>query len=602
MGIFFRRVLHHPVTAWVVLLASLVLTALAWRISETFVHQRANDRFQFEVADITLAIERRIRDYEMVLRGGLGLFAVTDAVTRECWQKYVSSLSIDTYFPGIQGIGFSKVIPPAELADHIAKIRSEGFPSYSVRPDGKRELYTSIIYLEPFSGRNLRAFGYDMFSEPVRRAAMERARDTGKMAISGGVTLVQEDETDIQRGFLMYLPVYRKGSPSGTAEERRAALSGFVYSPFRIKDFMLGILGSGVEGISFEVFEGNKVSADTILYDSNDDGRVHADTPGHRPDFSSKAEFSVGGHIWTLYIHSTPGFFSPLEASQPLLVAGGGVFVDFLLFVIIASVTQRQKQALFLAAEMTEALRQSKRLLSEKARMLELANASLEQFTHVLAHHLQEPVRLQYAFTQHLDKLLPEPHSPEAKQALNYVLHGARHLHDLLRDVEIYLSAHRLSPPGVPCDADAALDAALLQAGEAIVETGAVIERHPLPHVWIGALQLTDVFSALLSNALRFRHPDRPLCLSISAACDGEHAVLSVCDNGIGINPQYHERVFGIFEQLQRDRDSSSTGLGLSLAKRIVESAGGRIWIESGLLNGICVRIALRPEQGGSTA
>lgn len=93
--------------------------------------------------------------------------------------------------------------------------------------------FSTSIYLEPFTGDNLRAFGYDMFSEPVRQEAMQRAGDSGRAALSGMVTLIQESPGEGQPGFLIYNPIYRKGMPLATVDERRAALLGFAYSPFR---------------------------------------------------------------------------------------------------------------------------------------------------------------------------------------------------------------------------------------------------------------------------------------------------------------------------------------------------------------------------------
>ncbi|MBA4376943.1 MAG: hypothetical protein C0401_12340 [Anaerolinea sp.] len=115
--------------------------------------------------------------HEAILRSGAGLFYATENVSRENWRTFVDNLDLDLHYPGIQGYGFSMLISPDILAQHTAEIRAQGFPEYQVRPDGERENYTSIIYIEPFSGRNLKAFGYDMFSEPVRRYDMERARD-----------------------------------------------------------------------------------------------------------------------------------------------------------------------------------------------------------------------------------------------------------------------------------------------------------------------------------------------------------------------------------------------------------------------------------------
>ncbi|HDL8936153.1 TPA: CHASE domain-containing protein [Vibrio cholerae] len=148
--------------------------------------------------------------YQQVLRGTAGIFNIYKIVDRHQFRDYYERQALERYLPGIQGIGFAKAIHPLELQVHIEQIRAEGFPSYSVLPEGQRDLYSSIIYLEPFSGRNLRAFGYDMYSEPVRRFAMQRSMDTGEMMLSGWVRLQQEVGVHEQTGFLIYQAVYDK--------------------------------------------------------------------------------------------------------------------------------------------------------------------------------------------------------------------------------------------------------------------------------------------------------------------------------------------------------------------------------------------------------
>ncbi|MGH8500949.1 MAG: CHASE domain-containing protein [Gammaproteobacteria bacterium] len=153
-----------------------------------------------------------------------GLFAASKMVSRHEFHAYVQKLDIQDHHPGIQGIGYSEFTESAQRVAHVKRVRDEGFPGYAIKPEGERTEYTAIVYLEPFDWRNRRAFGYDMFSESVRRAAMERARDIGKHAVSSKVTLVQETDEDVQTGFLMYLPVYRNGAATATVGQRRQAL------------------------------------------------------------------------------------------------------------------------------------------------------------------------------------------------------------------------------------------------------------------------------------------------------------------------------------------------------------------------------------------
>ncbi|BCB28670.1 hypothetical protein SKTS_35560 [Sulfurimicrobium lacus] len=204
------------------------------------------EEFKFRFNETVANIERRLSGYDLVLRGAAGLFVASDSVDRDEFRKYVSELNLESRYPGLQGVGYSLLVVPDDKERHITETRREGFAGYAIRPEGTRDIYTSIIYIEPFDWRNQRAFGYDMYSEPIRRAAMMRARDENQVIVSGKVTLLQETDKDKQAGFLMYVPVYRNGVTLDTLDARRANLTGWVYAPFRINDLMRGILGAHV--------------------------------------------------------------------------------------------------------------------------------------------------------------------------------------------------------------------------------------------------------------------------------------------------------------------------------------------------------------------
>jgi PAS domain S-box-containing protein len=341
-----RRLLQLRATAWVILVLSFAITALAWWISATAIQAKAAQRFGFQTQDIAASIVTRLLIYETALRSGVGLFNASQDVTRDEWRQYVSDLRLQQNFPGIQGLCFSLMLAPEARERHLAAVRAEGFPDYVIRPEGDRETYSAIVYLEPFDWRNQRAFGYDMFSEPVPRAAMERARDSGEAAISGRVILVQETQEDVQYGFFMYLPVYRKNMPVATVDERRAALMGFVYSPFRVKDFLRGILDVDQGGIGLELFDGETPAPETLLLDDIPNLELHAlrmpQSPGQ---FAKRMRIPVGQRVWNLYVHTLPGYLSGAETAQPLIVALGGVVLDLFLFGIVASVSRRQRHA-----------------------------------------------------------------------------------------------------------------------------------------------------------------------------------------------------------------------------------------------------------------
>lgn len=353
-------IFHNEYVAFLVLAVSLLITALGWRIAAQYVEQRAHDRFQFEVDEARDRILKRMLEYEQVLRGGIALFeTMGQELSREQWREYVTTLQIEKYFPGIQGIGYAQMLAPEELSEHVAAIRAEGFPDYKVQPEGERELYSAIVFLEPFDWRNQRAFGYDMFSNAVRQAAMVVARDSGQPAISGRVTLVQETDQDVQAGFLMYLPLYRAGMPAETVAQRRAALRGFVYSPFRTRDLMRGILGRESPYLDFSIYDGTQqLSAETLLYNSTASGTIP-----ERPNFSTTDVIELPGRSWSVTFHSRPLFDRSMESSQPEVIAFGGLAVDILLFLVILSIAGERQRVQHKADVITAQLRDETRRL-----------------------------------------------------------------------------------------------------------------------------------------------------------------------------------------------------------------------------------------------
>ncbi|WP_054760039.1 CHASE domain-containing protein [Methylomonas koyamae] len=222
---------RHYLPVLLVLSVAAGFLFFAWQALDRNHRQRLHEYFEFEVERIASNISERMALHALTLRSAAGVFAASDEVTRNDWREFVEMLELDQNHPGVQGVGYAQWIPAGQLPAHIAQIRAQGFPEYALSPDTPRAHYTSIVFLEPFSGRNLRAFGFDMFSEPVRREAMERARDSGELAYSGKVVLVQETKADAQAGMLAYFPVYRHGRVPQTVEQRRAALQGGCISP-----------------------------------------------------------------------------------------------------------------------------------------------------------------------------------------------------------------------------------------------------------------------------------------------------------------------------------------------------------------------------------
>lgn len=351
--------------AWLVLAFTLLGQLLILQQLRANSDRAAEQQFELLVGKVTNAIEQRLIDHEQILFGAAGLFAASGEVSRAQWRAYVERQQLADRYPGIQGVGFSKVVRASEREAHEQSIRAEGFADYRIQPEGERPVYMPIVYLEPFNDRNRAAFGYDMYAEPVRHQAMRQAASTGKSRISGKVILRQETHGKVQAGVLIYVPLYHPAMPLETAEQRMNALLGFAYSPYRMDDLMEGILGAADLNLSLRIYSGPTQQAEQLLFASKE----HA--PGDAAH-SQDVQLSIYGGTWTLHMESLPAFESGFSANEGL-VAILGAGISLLLFFLISSLAFRQRRAEILAGQMTERIRENKRALQLSEERLSLA-------------------------------------------------------------------------------------------------------------------------------------------------------------------------------------------------------------------------------------
>ena len=231
--------------------------------------------------------------------------------------------------------------------------------------------------------------------------------------------------------------------------------------------------------------------------------------------------------------------------------------------------------------------------IRQKVVELMRSNQELEQFAYVTSHDLSEPLRMVASYTQLLERRYSDQFDQDAREFMGYIVGGAQRMKQLIDDLLLYSRAGRLNVQMKPLALDRALDDALANLAHAISTSGAVIERSPLPRIVADKSGMVQVFQNLIGNAIKFRAENTVPVVRVQAEDAGTEWLVSVSDNGIGIAPEYFQRIFVIFQRLHARTRYEGTGIGLSICKKVVERHGGRIEVASEPGQGTTFRIHL---------
>ena len=335
-----------------ILAAALGVTWVVWdherRIS------RHALRFQFDVSlrEAASRVEQRMAAHEQMLRGVQSLFAANSAMSRASLHDYIGALHLNAHFSGVQAIGVNEWLPAGGKDAHVLAMRRLGFAAYAIEPAGRRDNYAPVIQREPDSGRNRIPPGFDAWSDPVRRSAMEAARDSGMAAISGKVRLAVDQGADAPPGFIMYLPLYTRGQPQDSVAQRRAHLAGWVYASFRMNDLMASLYGKHAPGLSLAIYDGVEPSAAARLYQSSD-------VAGQPASLSANEYLVVAGHTWMLSMSAMDEFNTRYGRNADLLIGVAGASLSLLLALLAWLMASGRSRAMRMAATMTAELRDS---------------------------------------------------------------------------------------------------------------------------------------------------------------------------------------------------------------------------------------------------
>lgn len=340
--------------ALLITLLGLIVTATYWRAEEKEVDDRADHALDMAADRIASVIGQRLHSYELALRGVKGLMESSDHVTGREFNRYIDALQLPQTRPGLQGIALVMHVPADQLDTFVARMRAQDQPSFQVRPEGERPVYAPLAFIEPLNEANAATRGADLATNPLARAAMARARDSGALALSDGLRLAQDAHLGLaaRPARVMYIPVYKPTLPVSTVAERQAALVGWVSGPFRVHELIEGLRPDLDADIHLTVHQHTDPAPHNLLYRSDE-----ADAPPSKRHATRL--LTVGGNQGTLQLTPKPEFAQRFATEEHGTIAWVGSVCSLLLGIMTWLLTTRREHAEALALAMTQDLRRS---------------------------------------------------------------------------------------------------------------------------------------------------------------------------------------------------------------------------------------------------
>ena len=568
----FKLFLKKYYPALLVLFILLAFTFAAFQGARTASIDRRSKIFESRVQILTADLKNRMTNYIQILKGCQGLFYASDSVTSNDWKIYTNNLKVSENYPGIQAIAYAPYISRRQtsiLEQRIQQINT----NFSVKSTFNNKFLTPVIYIEPFTFRNLRAWGYDLYSNPIRREAIDRAILTGEAAITKKIVLVQETNSNAQQGFLIFLPIYKIGQNFHSQVSRRKNASGVVANVFRANDLM-NILFKPYTDLNIQVYDGTEIKPANLLYNTNSLINANFFLNTRQFNFKSITNISIAGNPWSIVVTPNRQFGSELERQQPGLILVFGLSVSILLFMLTFNGIKRQ-------SEIAEELLVSKSLESKK-----------DEFIGIASHELKTPLTSIKAYMQLLERSDLNDREKNYIQKANSNINKLSNLIGDLLDVS-KVQAGRLQLNNAPFSLPKLINESIENV-QHMYASHQIINRNSVSTLTLygDVLRLEQCMINLLVNAIKYSPGAK--FIYVNAVISTREVRIDVIDQGFGISKENQARIFDrYFRAEELSPVISGLGMGLYISNEIVKQHRGKMEVNSTLGKGSTFSITL---------
>lgn len=563
VGRILRRdaILTQFVPAIVVFIVLILLALVSWQSTERTLQAQQSHALYEDRALIESALSERMSGTSILIRAGNGLFDASDMVDNAEWHRFFEAFGAGGRYQGIDIVGYGPVVREDERQSLIQELKDIHGSSVTMYPGGSRDMHVPVMFAHVYDGPDRQPYGYDMYADPVRRDAMNKARDTGKVMMTDIVTLVGSD----LNGFIIYIPVYLRGVELDTVEQRREALRGFVYAAVRTSDLFAGMqirdrdsFGYTVEAMSDG--KGEVIFASGYVRDTED--------PGEPKATSRMRQY---GKEWKLAYYSNANLVSPAESAQPKNVLIAGVVLSLMVSASVFFLIKYRTRMLAVTEE--QKLQQAKdELLSLASHQLRTPATGVKQYVGMVLDGFGGNLKNEQV------KLLEQAYRSNERQLqiINEFLYVAK-----LGSGSLMTTRHEFDL--VPVIRDI-YDEMKSEIKERHHEVKLKMPRRLV--VFADQHSIRMVIENLLSNAVKYTPPGGEIGVKVSRT--PKDIQVDIIDTGVGVAKNDRAMLFKQFSRIPNEMSSEvgGSGIGLYLAEQLAIRNGGHITVESELDKG----------------